>query len=107
MNFLEAVKSGKRFRRKGEEKYLNGDLHGDANVILLFCDFVSVALNIELLLAEDYELEEEKIKLSWSEIENAIDKYYNHIFEHYHVSVSDARPKNSVKEQLGFKENDV
>jgi hypothetical protein len=59
MNIIEAIKSGKRFRRKGQTRYLE-----------LFHD-IDLCLSVGDITADDWEVEEKKAPISASEFDHA------------------------------------
>lgn len=59
MNIIEAIKSGKRFKRK----IWNRKFHSANDLPTLLS---------EDIVADDWVIEEQKIELSWNEIEKAI-----------------------------------
>ncbi len=84
MNIIDAVKSGRPFKRKGHAHYTHPLQDG-------------VFVSKEDLLADDWELETEKKELSWYDIRIAIAKVYN-------CDLSNNLSLHALKEELGFKE---
>jgi hypothetical protein len=62
VNIIEAIKSGKRFRRKGQPRYLE-----------LFHD-IDLCLSAVDIIADDWEVEEAKVTLTKSQFEAAWQK---------------------------------
>ena len=62
MNIIEAIKSGKRFRRKGQPRYLE-----------LFHD-IDLCLSAVDITADDWEVEEAKVTLTRSQFDAAWQK---------------------------------
>jgi hypothetical protein len=60
MNIIEAVKSGKRFRRKGQPRYLE-----------LFHD-IDLCLSVVDIAADDWEVEEKKVTITESDFNAAL-----------------------------------
>lgn len=66
MNIINAIKSGKNIRRPSYDEY--------CYVPHAVND--RVCLTKEELLAEDWEIEEQKIELSWEQIHKAMREYF-------------------------------
>lgn len=82
MNFVEAYKTGKRFKRKNYKDWMTQDS-------------VKSTLGMAMtdILGEDWEVEEEKRELSWGDIDRAIRQTY----PYFNPTVT------GLKELLGFK----
>lgn len=100
MNFLEALKTGKDFRRKSwdnENWYLfaDGDYikgYGDSSHPSKDDPRLNYRLTAPSLLANDWEVKEKTTELTWDEIESALDKHL-----HYPHTALDC-----IKKELGF-----
>jgi hypothetical protein len=95
MNIIDAVKSGKYFRRRGDEAWI-GNWDGK---------FSNGYFRPQDILATDWEVEEERLDLSWKEIKAAVTsgiiQYKGCITDAYHDL---AKQERHIKSQLGFKE---
>ncbi len=74
MNIIDAIKSGKRFKRKESGVYLSIDYHGQIEKkgqpgYHFETDMFSF---VENLLADDWEIEEDKYELTRSELMEAV-----------------------------------
>ena len=105
MNFFEAHKSGKKFKRKNED----GFYHIDGYMVGATDNYAGeIHITEEDLLADDYEIEEQKIELSWEEVAKSLVKHYKitwNIVENKDVFLS--LNYDNIKKDLGFKEDDV
>lgn len=103
MNLIDAVKSGKAIRRKGKDTWLSRE-PGGFNTIrgYMSADFFlsEAVIKIEDILANDWEVEDEKISLSWDEIEKAV-VFATKRTRHGAIDCIDA---NRMKKELGFNE---
>lgn len=84
MNIIDAVKSGKRFKRK---TYINwayvtriGEINNEHGA--------PIYIDSEEILAEDWEVEEETVTITKSQLKEACDKY---------------KPFHYLARELGFK----
>lgn len=93
MKIIEAVKSGKRFRRKINYENMGWLSFRTNNYIAGLCR--------EDILADDWEIEGEKIALSWDEIENAIHGWTGWVHTTERAPIVNYK---SIKKLLGFKE---
>ena len=96
MTLQEAIKSGKRIRR---QKYIRFDwltVTHDKLVNRSYGFFEP--FKMEDILADDWEVEEEKRELKWIQIEAILEKLLS--FD----ARANARFKKSFKKELGFKE---
>jgi len=82
MNLIEAIKSGKPFRRKGWGYYLNSRDGG--------------SLEFDSILATDWEIQEQKIELTWRQVQDAL---HASALGSYHAK------EVEFKEKLGFTED--
>lgn len=103
MNLIEAMKSGKRFKRKNNDKWSQCfEPKTGPHTDLVGCGYFvhdgefssSINLYYSDLVADDWEIEEEKIELTWKQIENVIANYVTD----FNYDLTNAR------EDLGFKE---
>jgi len=87
MNILEAMQSGRKFRRKGEEEYLNKEDFQTKNFY-----------QIEPwdMFAEDYELDSVPVEISKDQLLQAI---HNEVFVHI-----GKKQLSSLCKALGFEE---
>lgn len=98
MNIIEAAKSGRRFRRTGWKNWKTIDW--------IYQDGWIGGADV---LADDWELEpepEQKIELTWSEIEKALRRLCDCRFRDiiYKTPVKEERFEDLLKKELGFKE---
>lgn len=83
MNIIEAIESGKRFKLIGNDIWLDCFKHH-------YC------LERKDILSDDWEIEEEKIKLSWEQIRSEICANFYDEKEKFKLA--------HIKKELGFKE---
>jgi hypothetical protein len=81
MNIQDAVRSGKLFRRKGHSTW--------------YIPACNPIFSTDMVLATDWEVQEERRELSWEEIKAAISDNYSGLFWY---------KESEMKSQLGFKE---
>lgn len=80
MTIIEAIKSGRRFRRKGAKEwyYVDTDLD-DEDAVVCFKDGdedSSVPMYVPELLADDWEVEEEQVSITRGKLERALDRVF-------------------------------
>lgn len=68
MNIIEAIKSGKRFKRPGDEKWHPNSQNAAKRFNIETC---MIAKNYCDIIADDWEVEIQKVELTRSDIENA------------------------------------
>jgi hypothetical protein len=75
MTIIEAIKSGKRFRRKSEATYRGFAKPYDCRneSALLRSDDEDIALTIADLIADDWEVEEKKVEITRTQLTQAVD----------------------------------
>lgn len=83
MNIIEAVKSGKRFKRKQDHKYWEPM----SNFYTLYLDAIAI-------LADDWEIDEDKVEITRSQLNAAYTKSF---FE------DTLSPFDRLAKELGFK----
>lgn len=91
MNIIEAINSGKKYKRKS-------DTSGS-----WYLPSVKYQFKQECVLADDWEVEEEKKELSWDEIKKVLDFqciYLQGYSPNFQVKLN----YTSIKKELGFKE---
>lgn len=106
MNLIEAIKSGKRFKRpkfehpslRDENKYPDG---------WVTPNHFNYIFAREDVLADDWEIEEEKIEITCNQLSKAWDKTIaNYNLQYDDIKCSDLSGRfNRFKKELGFKEN--
>ena len=91
MNFLEAHNSGKKFKRRHDDTFY----YADGYMVGRTANYDGeIHIDPEDLFADDYEIEEQKIALSWEEVAKSLVKHYKITW-------------NIVeKKDLGFKEDE-
>lgn len=89
MNIIDAIKSGKRFKRDPYEFSRIEHWVGEDGYILITQNEI---------LADDWELESEKIELTWNAVSRAIG--LSSEISHDNLGAE----KAYIKEQLGFKD---
>lgn len=92
MNIQEAMKSGKPFKRKGHKVYIQG---GIASVDSFF--------SYEEVLATDWEVEEEKISLSASDIRKVLMNFPVQYSAQGNLATGQFLAIDTVLKHLGFK----
>lgn len=105
MNIIEAMKSGKRFR-KGHRKFdykINSHWEKDVPPSLHECKdhewIKSKYFDLEDLLSDDWEIEEEKIEITKSQL----DKFFDAMAVHAGNGIYSLK-RDQMTEYLGFKE---
>ena len=99
MNLIEAIKSGKRFKRKAYSKFHKCD------------DTCSEGFTRTEVLADDWEIENEKIEITKDQLKNAIHKSLSNDTKDGHLVLLAAGGKltfddwvfERLFEELGFK----
>lgn len=84
MNIIEAIKSGKRFRRKGWEIWSAGEesivgyTHGLIVGPKTMVQTTGIFLQKEDILADDWQIEEKVVEITESQLSDAIMQLYKH-----------------------------
>lgn len=107
MNLIEAIKSGKRFRRLVETPGFDSGYSCwyfiQGNSILTDQGSTISFKNTNSILSEDWEIEEEKIELTFEQVLNACEIYKKH-FDYCHTEDKCIGLMFDLKQKLGFKE---
>jgi hypothetical protein len=90
MNIIEAIKSGKRFRRKGNLKWVHP----------FDCNEGAYCFSVNGLIAEDWEVEEKKVTITAEQLETA----FNAALRPEILTGSFYNILEELKKELGFKE---
>lgn len=101
MTLQEAIKSGKRFKRAGGEYfYSNGKYLLDMEDI----NALHGTLNLEDILADDWEIEEEKLELTAGQIREVLMESRLHVQRFLSPDSSVRLDIDTIIKRLGFKE---
>lgn len=106
MNIIEAIKSGKDFKRKSFDGWLSVHREEEEEEeeksslcgLIYVCDTGdNFDWREEDILADDWEIQEEKLELSWSEIEQVLETHFGLSNSQVFANLYE------IKEKLGFK----
>jgi hypothetical protein len=93
MTIIEAIKSGKRFRRKNQQTYYNKFGHWDAPIGWIF--------SADDVLADDWEVEEKKVEITKAQLSAAWNRLVDR-FEHSGYNLSLFPTSYELAKELGL-----
>lgn len=99
MTIIEAIKSGLRFRKRGDGLFFCGPNEGLNKFIL----------SVEEIISDDWEVEEQKVQITRDKLFEALDElshgFYRANLTHFNVASSLSELKFSIAKKLGFNDN--